>query len=328
MPTLGLEEEVFVTEPTRPSFRSLYYLARLLAKDPRYYYSHSASNFARMADARRGIISGIELSTAVHSSADDLVADIAARRRDLASVADGLIVSAGHLLEHDTPSNVCGLHVHLGELADKERAYRNIVHFLPLLVLLTANSPAVNGRRFGKSYRIFNSFAIGPLRASRTHRFQDVIFSKRLGTIEVRACDPAWDLERVRALVTCLVAAASIPRELPFDPDTYNELRLVSAKDGYTERTRALYLELREHVDLPESLFQISPADLLWDVFETRGVIAAYSAADSAYREQGFEARPVETSGRIPAPVAAAAGVAGYFVPKLPYLTWKALVEN
>ncbi len=34
MPIFGIEEEVFVTEPQRPTLRSFYYLARLLAKNP------------------------------------------------------------------------------------------------------------------------------------------------------------------------------------------------------------------------------------------------------------------------------------------------------
>lgn len=327
MPTLGLEEEVFVTEPKRPSLRSLYYLAKLLAKNPRYYYIHSASNFARFGDIRHGLMGGVELSTGVHNTPDALVEDLAERRRDLSSVASGLIVSAGHLLEHDTPSNVCGLQIHIGGVPDKERTYKNIVHFLPLLCLLTANSPAVDGKRFGKSYRIYNSFAIGPLRSDRTFRFQDIIFSKRLGTIEVRVCDPTWDLGRVRALVECLVAIAGYDGDLGFDPGTYNELRETSAREGYTERTHALYQELGQLVDVREELFQTSPADHLWEVFEQGGAVAAYSAADSAYRGGEFQAQAITPAGSSSHLAAGVAGFMGYFLPKLPYYTWKAVVE-
>jgi len=38
---LGLEEEVFITEPTLPSIASLWYLAKLLWSRPLYYYTHS-----------------------------------------------------------------------------------------------------------------------------------------------------------------------------------------------------------------------------------------------------------------------------------------------
>ncbi len=327
MPTFGLEEEVFVTEPNRPSLRSLYYLARLLAKNPRYYYVHSASNFARLADIRHGLMGGVEISTGVHDTPDSLVEDIARRRRDLASVAEGLIVPVGHLLEGDTPSNVCGLQVHIGGMQDKERLYKNIVHFLPLLILLTANSPAVNGRRFGKSYRISNSFAIGPLRPSRTHRFQDIIYSKRLGTVEVRVCDPTWDLTRVAVLVKCLAAIEALKTDLPFNVERYNQLRELSAKEGYSETTEELYRELSEITDLQRDLFLAPPADQLWDSYEKGGVLAAYTAADSAYRGTGFKSRPMPEITQRRHLAWGAAGFLGYFVPKLPYYTWKGLVE-
>ncbi len=327
MPTLGLEEEVFVTEPTRPSLRSLYYLAKLLARNPRYYYTHSASNFARFGDIRYGLMSGVEISTGVHTSAEALVDDLARRRRDLADVADAYIVAAGHLPEHDTPSNVCGLQVHIGGVPDKERTYRNIVHFLPLLMLLTANSPCVNGQYFGKSCRISNSFAIGPIRPDRTYRFQDIIFSKRLGTIEVRVDDPTWDLARVRCLVDCLQAIAELQTDLPFNAEEYNRQRRVSSIEGYGQHTQELYGELRDIVDVPEDLFQRSPSDDFWDVISRHGAAAACSAADSAYRGGAFE--PARTIGcrRKGSLLEPAAGFLGYFVPKLPYYTWKALVE-
>ncbi|MEI6914308.1 MAG: hypothetical protein WCL39_04165 [Armatimonadota bacterium] len=328
MPTFGLEEEVFVTEPTRPSLRSLYYLARLLARNPKYYYIHSASNFARLSDMRHGLMSGIELSTGVHDSAADLIEDLKERRNDLAAVASGLIVSAGHLLEHDTPTNVCGLQIHLGSTNDKERTYRNIVHFLPLLMLLTANSPSVNGKRFGKSYRIYNSFAIGPIASDRTIRFQDIIFSKRLGTIEVRVCDPAWDIARVSLLVQSLAAIEQLRTDLSFDPALYNDLRRVSAKEGYTEVHQKLYAELRDLVDVPEDLFISPPADTLWSLYETQGAEAAYSASDNGYRTGVFEPNRMPRRHALIECLAGAAGIAGYWVPKLPYYTWKAIVES
>ncbi len=327
MPTLGLEEEVFITEPERPSLRSLYYLARLLAKNPRYYYVHSASNFARLGDIRHGLMSGVEISTGVHTDAEALLEDLAKRRQDLSSVASGLIVSVGHLLEQNTPSNVCGLQIHVGS-RNKERTYRNIVHFLPLLMLLTANSPGVNGRRYGKSYRIANSFAIGPLTPDRTRRFQDIIYSKRLGTIEVRVCDPTWDRNRILALIRALVAIEALGVEYPFNPVEYNEMRGISASEGYTERHKTLYGELSQICDVDESLFITSPADQLWDIYQQQGSVAAYSAVDSSYRGGEFAPHPVKRRHVLGEIAAGAAGLAGYFVPKLPYYTWKAIIES
>lgn len=327
MPTLGIEEEVFVTEPARPTLRSLYYLARLLARNPRFYYVHSASNFARLRDVRRGLMGGVEVSTGVHTDPDCLLEDLRARRRDLASVADGLIVPVGHLLEQDTPTNVCGLQVHLGDLPDKDRAYRNIVHFLPLLLLLTASSPAVSGRRVGQSCRVLNSFAIGPLREDRGYRFQDIIYSRRLGTVEVRVPDPAWDLERIRWLVRSLVAVATLEQAKPFDRDRYSEMRIASARDGHNAQTRELYRELREIIPVPEELFERTPADEIWEIYERRGAVAAYREADRGYRG-GAAAGEAQEPRRAPAlPVAAAAGFLGYYIPRLPYYAWKGLVE-
>ena len=73
MPTFGVEEEVFITEPERPTIRSLYFLAKLLARNPRYYYTHSASNFSRGPDLRQGLMSGVEISTAIHHDVEALV---------------------------------------------------------------------------------------------------------------------------------------------------------------------------------------------------------------------------------------------------------------
>jgi hypothetical protein len=61
--TLGLEEEVFITTPTRPTLDALYVLAKLLWRNPRDYYKHTASNFARGRDARQCLMSSVEIAT-------------------------------------------------------------------------------------------------------------------------------------------------------------------------------------------------------------------------------------------------------------------------
>ena len=51
-----------------------------------------------------------------------------------------------------------------------------------------------------------------------------------------------------------------------------------------------------------------------------------YSALDSAWRGGAFEPRevpPMRSSA-----IRAAAGLAGYYVPKFPYVTWKFLKEK
>ncbi len=189
---------MFICEPERPTMRSLYYLAKLLAKRPRFYYTHSAHNFARGKDLRQGWMSGVEVSTGVHEHVDALVNDLAERRADLASVTDGLIVPVGHLFDRDTPTNTCAIHVHVSGVDDSRRVYGNLIHFLPVLALFTVNSPFRSGSYYGQSYRMAKSWAIGPIGADWRLRFQDVIMSKRLGTVELRACDSCWDLERTR----------------------------------------------------------------------------------------------------------------------------------
>ena len=140
MLTFGIEEEVFVTEPERPTLRSLYYLARLLARDPRFYYTHSAHNFARGRDVKQGVMSGVEVSTIISSDVEALVDDLQRRRADLSAVCSGLIVPTGHLLNYDAPSNTSALHIHIGGVTDKKRVYGNLIHFLPVLPLFTINS--------------------------------------------------------------------------------------------------------------------------------------------------------------------------------------------
>lgn len=322
---LGLEEEVFITEPDRPSLQSLYYLARLLWRDPGFYYTHSASNFARGQDVAQGIMGGVEIATEPCEGPDALVAALEARRRELASVSDGLIVPVGHLFDPETPTNTCGLHVHVGPLAEPLRAYANLVHFLPLLALLSANAPLAGGRPAGLSYRMLRSFAIGPLRPDWEYRFQDLIFSKRLGTLEVRVFDPFWDLERLRWLLRCLAAVCALEEDRPADLAAYNRLREEVARDGYTPRLRALYGELRAVVPVPEELFAEPPALETLRLWRAHGSVGAYAALDNAYRHGVVRARPVGRSrvrlGRI------VLGIAGYYLLKTPYALLKARQE-
>ncbi|HHY46880.1 MAG TPA: hypothetical protein GX506_06220 [Firmicutes bacterium] len=320
---MGLEEEVFVTEPVLPSLSSLYYLARLLWRNPAYYYTHSASNFARGRDLRQAVMSGIEVSTGVHSSVDSLMEDLSARRRELASVTDGLILPIGHLFDLEAPTNTCGLHIHIGPVPEREteRIYSNLAHFLPLLALLTVSSPLARGRYFGQSFRIAKSYAIGPLRKEdKRYRFQDMIISRRLGTIELRIFDPVWDLERIRVLIKCIEAILRTDRRFDWNEDSYRHCRRVAAEAGYNgngpghERDAAhasdrdpgqqhdpgrapdqdmimlssLYSELSEFCDVDERLFRHTASDELYEFWKAHGTLKTYIAIDNAYRNGVF----------------------------------------
>lgn len=325
--TLGLEEEVFVCEPESPSLASLSYLARLTWSDPRRHYARTASNFARGADLPQGLMSCVEISTTVHDDPDELVDDIAARRVELGRAigSRGLVVPLGHLIQNDAPTNVAALQFHVGT-PDRERAYRNLGYALPLLALLSADSPGARGARFGQSYRMARGFAVGPLGEDPTSRFQDLIVSKRLGTIEVRVLDPVWDLARVRTLARAVRDIASLESDLPFDRGAYNALRDRVAREGWIAELEPIHERVSQVADVPRAMMTRTAADEVWDLYQRVGLVPTYSALDSAWRGGPFEPRDVPPM-RASA-LRAAAGLAGYYVPKFPYVTWKYLKEK
>jgi gamma-glutamyl:cysteine ligase YbdK (ATP-grasp superfamily) len=325
--TLGLEEEVFVCEPEAPSLASLSYLARLMWSDPRRHFARTASNFARGADVSQGLMSCVEISTGVHDDADSLVDDLAERRGELARAVGsrGLVVPLGHLLQNDAPTNVAALQIHVGT-PDRDRAYRNIGYALPLLALLAADSPGAGGARFGQSYRMARGFAVGPLTDDPTRRFQDLIVSKRLGTIEVRVLDPVWDLTRVRTIARAVREIAALDGDLPFDREAYNALREGVALEGWSARLEPIHERVSRIAEMPRTLLTRTAADEAWDLYTHAGLVATYSALDNAWRGGAFEPRPVGPMHH--GTLRAVAGVAGYYVPKFPYVTWKYLKER
>jgi gamma-glutamyl:cysteine ligase YbdK (ATP-grasp superfamily) len=270
--TLGLEEEVFITTPTRPTLDALYALAKLLWRNPRCYYKHTASNFARGRDARQCLMSSVEIATRPHTEIDALLEELRTHRAALADAAgDAYIVPVGHLFDLDAPTNTAGLHIHVGAPHERRQTvYANLAHFLPLLILLSASSPYAGGRSFGQSYRVASSFAIGALRDDPYYRFQDLILSRRLGTIEIRACDPIWDLARLRVLLEAVQAIAQLPTARPIDRARYAALRHQAACVGYTPDLQALHRELSTVYAIPEALLETTIAD------ELRGCVQAF----------------------------------------------------
>jgi len=323
----GIEEEIFIVEPEKPTLRSLYYLARLLWKDPRFYYFHTASNFARGRDIKQGLMSGIEISTSMHQDVDSLIEDLASRRKDLMDMCQGLIIPLGHLINYEAPTNTCALQIHIGSVEDQQRVYKNLVHFLPLLILLTVNSPYARGKYFGQSFRIAKSFAIGCLRSDWEYRFQDIILAKRLGTIEIRVFDPIWDLGRIRTLVRVIKAIVDSERNFDFDITRYNELRFQIAVHGYDGSLDEIFDELVELHHVPKELFLNTPSDQVKSYFERNGLLRTYSALDNAYRTGIFESKSLpEMEHGEPSwesPLKICAGFLGYYIPKLPYCLWK-----
>lgn len=326
MPIFGIEEEVFITEPERPTLRSFYYLAKLLAKDPRFYYTHSAHNFARGSDVKQGVMSGVEISTEMSDDVEALADALQKRRGDLASVTSGLIVPVGHLLDYDTPTNTCAIHIHISGVKDKQRLYGNLIHFLPILPLFTINSPSFASGYFGQSYRMAKSWAIGPIKPDWKIRFQDIILSKRLGTIELRLFDPCWDISRIRWLLRAVKAISELDVTLDPGIDRYNSMRDSVCRNGLLDESADLVSELKSLVDFPVELFTRTASDELRAIYDREGLVAAYSALDSGYRGGAFEPREIPYGQRAGL-AEGLVGFVGYFVPRLPYYAWKGLVE-
>lgn len=331
MPTFGLEEEVFITEPLRPSLCSLFYLSRLLWRSPGQYYVHSAHNFARGADVKYGLMSGVEISTGIHSDVAGLISEWKTRRAELANAAqNSLVVAMGHLLQHPTPSNVCGLQMHIGGLDDFDKAYQNLIRYLPLLILLTASSPGCDDMRAGMSLRGLSGYATGPLREDRLYRFQDIIYSRRLGTIELRIFDPVWDAGRVELLARLVSSIIDFIDVSPQDINEYNRLRLQALREGYTAELQTLYNELRNRLpyDLDEVYFASTAADQIWEYAGLHGVEAAYRALDGGFRTGEYKELPTRRyHGKAVRMAGALAGFSGYFLPRLPYYVYKGVAE-
>ncbi len=325
--TYGLEEEIFITEPTRPALSALYVMAKLLWRNPRYYYKHSATNFARGSEVRQCLMSSVEIATRPHHEIDALLADLQARRRDLAQAAsDAYLVPVGHLFDIESPTNTGGLHLHIGVAPERREAvYANLAYFLPLLILLSASSPYARGRYFGQSYRVAHSFAIGTLRNDPYYRFQDLILSRRLGTIEIRALDPIWDVERLRWLLLAVDAIVAMPHLCPLSREQYTALRTQAALTGYTPDLQRLYATLREFCELPEALLQHTTSDALVECMTREGLLGVYARLNHAYRTGRWER--VEPHMVKPSSARATVGLLGYYLPKLPYMAYKAWAE-
>lgn len=326
MTTLGLEEEVFVLEPLLPTTRSLYYLSRLFWQNPKRNYILTASNFARGQDLKCGMMSGVEVATDICHTPEETIEQLRVLRKQLAAVAEGYIAALGHLLQTDTPTNVCALQIHLGGMKDPIRSYDNIARFLPLLILLLANSPMRKRERFGQSYRLQVGYATGPLTGDRRYRYQDLIISKRLGTIEVRAFDANPNLERIRIALNVLLALVNTSAHYPLDLATYRRQREQAITIGLTEELSQLAKELNEQVTIPLELLQHTESDQTAQMYEIDGLAGAYQKLDFRYRQMDYTLPPHSwLTRRLLQP---ALGFLTYYFPKFPYVSYKYFKEK
>ena len=326
MITLGLEEEVFVTEPLLPTTRSLYYLAKLLWKKPSRNYHLTASNFARGKDLKYGMMSGLEVATDICHSPLEIITQLRELRAELSKIAMGYIVPLGHLIQIDAPTNVCALQIHIGGSEDIEHAYDNIAHFLPAIMLMTANAPFRMGERFGQSYRLAVGYATGPLTGDRFYRFQDLIISRRLGTIEVRALDPVTCTSRIKYVLDAVYALAQTKDHYPLDLERYKKLREQAITNGASPEIAQLARDLNKYCNFPVELIQHTQSDTTAKMYEKYGLEETYRHIDSLYRMDGIlYKKPSPFVGKFLQPTA---GFLGYYAPKFPYVTYKWLKEK
>jgi hypothetical protein len=313
-------------EPLLPTTRSLYYLSRLFWQNPKRNYVLTASNFARGQDLKYGLMSGVEVATDICRSPQETIQQLRVLRNQLAGVAEGHIVALGHLLQTDTPTNVCALQIHLGGMEDPIRSYDNIARFLPVLILLLANSPMRKGERFGQSYRLQVGYATGPLTGDRRHRFQDLIISKRLGTIEVRAFDANPDLDRIRIALNALVVLATSSVHYPLDLTAYRHLREQAITRGLNPELSRLAEELNELVEIPLEMLQHTESDQTAQIYQIEGLAGVYRKLDSRYRQRDYT--PPQRSWPTRRLLQPALGFLMYYFPKFPYISYKYFKEK
>ncbi|MEO7453754.1 MAG: glutamate-cysteine ligase family protein, partial [Fimbriimonadales bacterium] len=318
--TLGVEEEVFVLEKGRltPTLQSLDYLRRLLWKNPKRYIQHSASNFAKGEERKECFMGSIEMATGVHEQIEHLLEDLMARRTEFAKAAHGgMIVPVGSLFTLDSPTNTASSHVHVGvPPTERNRVYENLAYFAPVLAVAAANAPWAAGKEFGLSYRMAQPGCLGPLREDREYRFQDLIISKRLGTIELRIFDPVPEIYRLREILEAVTAIAAWPDSFAFNRETYNLERETWTKEGVTSYIEDRWEELKPIYPLPHELIHETLSARL-------KAIAAEDSIDAAYKEAErlwLEGTDVAPEHRPHSRLRTLTGLAGYYAVRLPFM--------
>ncbi|GEM49806.1 hypothetical protein [Deinococcus cellulosilyticus] len=327
MLTLGLEEEFFVLYQGRPHMIGLTHLARLLRKDPHHYFTHSASNFTRGEGAKQGLMSALEVSTPVCTSAENVLHSLRLLRSQVASVIPTGLIAATGMFQRDDINNTAGLHIHLGvPVQDRERIYQNVAYFLPVLALATASSPFRGTEVFGPSYRMHGSYALGGITSDPYKRFQDLIITRRLGTIEVRVFDPVWDLERLEAIIRALVRVAELQDALPYRQEDYNRLRSQWTTQGLTPEMLQRARELHDTVGFDLKWVERTISDDLIELTAQQDYQHALRHLDSGYRTGTWQ--PSSTTDHPPAHHLSLEGWLTYYLPRFPYIAYKGIKEN
>ena len=327
----GLEEEVFVLyqgagHSPQTSLGSLWPLGGLLWQDPRRNWAATATNFRRGDAARCEVMSSVEVSTRVEFSAATLFVAALSRRRELSrTFASGQLALVGSLPGSDR-YHTAGLHIHIGvPSGERERVYGNLAYVLPVLALASASSPYFEKGSLGPLSRVAASFALGALGPDPYDRFQDIIITRRLGTIELRVLDPVPDPERLWAILQAVERVARWPGRLPYSREEYNALR--------AEMLMGIGPALQARIAETADLFGLDPA---WTQHTEAARIVAHTqahgwASTRAHLDGLFRTGIWQSVGTPHAPPPwwhGPAGFARYYLPKLPYIARKAYLEN
>ena len=267
----------------------------------------------------------IEMATGVHEEIEHLLEDLMERRAEFARAAHGgMIVPVGALFTLDSPTNTASSHVHIGvPKQERDRVYENLAYFAPVLAVAAANSPWAAGKDFGLSYRMAQPGCLGPLREDREYRFQDVIISKRIGTIEMRVFDPMPEIFRLREVLEGVVAIAAWPGKASFDRDTYNNERKSWTVHGLTPYVENLWSEMKDIYPLAHELLESPLTDRLRHLAHEQSIEAAYRESERLWRE-GTDVAPEQ---RPHSRLRTITGLAGYYAVRLPFMAYKGYKE-
>lgn len=319
----GIEEEVFIVDKGKPAIDSLYPLYSLVRSNPSFYYLHTAVNMARGRDLLDFFVASVEISTGVAGSPEEAVEQLKFIRMDFLKNCPQKVACVGMLPNlTENESLVSGLHIHLSGDFDLERKRMQIAYYLPALMLITANSPSLSND-FLSNRALKNPFS-GVVLFDSYERFQDIIISRRLKTLEIRVFDPCPELKRYLVLLKVLEQIVKDEEEVEFEAVSYSQLREESAKFGMeSEQVRSLVRKLCERFGLDESLFATPPAIWTRKVFSEHDEDSAYRILDEAYR-QGIQFE----GSQLPKALRAIVGFVGYYIPRLPYTTYKFLKEH
>jgi gamma-glutamyl:cysteine ligase YbdK (ATP-grasp superfamily) len=325
--TFGVEEEVFLLEEGRltPTLQSLDVLRRLYWTNPSKYARYTASNFAKGHDRKQCFMGSVEIATGVHADTDSLIKDLIMRRTAFAHAArDAMIVPVGSLFTLSSPTNTASTHIHIGvPITERNRIYENIAYFLPVLAIASANSPFADGKWFGMSYRMAKPGLLGPLQNDREYRFQDIIISKRLGTLEIRVFDPIPEIDRLTAIIDALKSIVTSDKKFPFDRVKYNLERQGWTTNGVTSYVKQRLDELQVLSGFSSRWVDQRLSERIGKIAVQDSVFAAYSEAEKIWRE------PTGTTAqyRQPSLLRAFTGIAGYYAFRLPYMAYKGYKE-